>query len=129
MSDSLSPDQRWNDVVRQIAKLGPMHPGSICQQCNSRRAKDGTISLSRPYTIHTFKVKGKTLTRRLRTEESIERCRRQTQNFQQFQALVGQLVEIGKERAVAEPAAASKKNSAPPSRRSKRPKRRGSSRV
>ncbi|MCE5231317.1 hypothetical protein LLG95_17210 [bacterium] len=46
----------------KIAKLGPMHPGSICQQRNRRRAKDGSVALSRPYTIYTFKAGGKTIT-------------------------------------------------------------------
>ena len=122
MSDLDPLSMQWNDLVQQLAQLGPMHPGSICQQTNRVKAKDGTDILRGPYTILTFKRKGKTVTRHLANSEDIERSRLLIDNFRRFQSIVGQLSDIGQQRAMAEPVAG-KKNSRKQSGSSKKPKR------
>ena len=117
--------QQWNDLVEQLGQVGPMHAGSICQQTNRSKAKDGTELVRGPYTILTCKRKGRTVTRHLSSPEQIEQSRQQIENFRRFKDLVSQLVELGQQRALAEPADDGKKNSPKRSRRSSRPKRRG----
>lgn len=124
MSDSQSLSQQWLQVVDQIAQLGPMHPGSICQQTNRTLAPDGQEKLRGPYTILTFKRNGKTVTRRLRTRDAIERTRHQIENFHRFQSLVAQLIQIGQRRSSGEPLEG-KKNSSNRSKPSSRAKPRG----
>lgn len=124
MSDSQSLAKQWLHLVDQIAQLGPMHPGSICQQTNRTRTVDGQEKLCGPYTILTFKRNGKTVTRRLRTQEALEQTRGQIENFHCFQSLVAQLIQIGQQRSMIEPPEC-KKNSSRRSKTSSRPKPRG----
>lgn len=125
--ESLS--SQWNDVVVQIAALGPMRAGSVCQQKVKYRAKDGTEQANGPYPILTCKQGGKTRTIRLRSGEETEIASAQIANFRRFQQLSRELVRIGREMADLQMAqqCEGKKNSSSASKPSKKGKPKQSS--
>ena len=118
--ESLS--RQWNDLLAQIADLGPMRPGTVCQQKVKYRAKNGTEKANGPYPILTCKQGGKTRTIRLRSADEAEIAESQVANFRRFQQLTRKLTRIGREMADLEMVAKSegKKNSSSVSRPSKR---------
>jgi hypothetical protein len=120
---------RWNEVAARIAALGPMRPGTVCQQKVKYRAKDGTEKSNGPYPILTFKNEGnKTRTIRLRSSEETEIVERQIVNFREFRELTRELVRVGREMADLEMAAKNegKKNSSSASKTNRKGKRRRS---
>jgi len=53
-------------------------------------------TVSAPYTLYTFKGKGKTISRRLPDIEERRHLEHQVENYHTFQQLYRRLVEIGK---------------------------------
>ena len=96
--------QRWDQLLDDLKRLEPMRSGSICSQTIHSTAKDGSRKTNGPYLIHTYKHRGKTVTRRLRHPQQIEQCRRQIANFRRFQELTAELVQIGQRLADCEDA-------------------------
>lgn len=90
---------RWCTIVEELRDIGPMRSGSICLQKVKYEAKDGTLKKHGPYPILTFKEAGKTKTLRLDSEEDINACKKQIENFRRFKEKTGQLSEIGKQMA------------------------------
>lgn len=125
--ESLS--RQRSDLLAQIADLGPMRPGTVCQQEVKYRAKDGTKKANGPYPILTCKEGGKTRTIRLRSTDEAEIAENQIANFRRFQRLTRELTRIGREMADLEMAARSegKKNSSNVSTQSRKEKRKPSS--
>lgn len=126
--ESLS--RQWNDVVAQIAALGPMRSGTISSQKVKYRAKDGTEKANGPYLILTFKDKAnKTRTVRLGSSDEADLAESQIASFREFQRLNRELVRIGREMADVQLARKDegKKNSSSASKPNRKRKRRGSS--
>jgi hypothetical protein len=124
--------RQWNDVLAQIAALGPMRPGSVCSQKVKYRAQDGTEKSNGPYPILTFKEKGnKTRTIRLQSSEEAEIAEKQIASFREFRELTRELIGIGREMADLEMSEKSdaKKNSSSASKPNRKGKRRRSSAV
>jgi hypothetical protein len=104
--------RRTDQVLAQLAALGPMRKGSVSEQMVQSVLKDGTSRQRGPYTVYTFKERGRTISRRLRDPEQIALYRAQIGAFRRFQELTGELGRLGQERADLEAAGdqGSKKN-------------------
>jgi len=105
--------RRRAQIVEQIAALGPMRMGSICEQHLPTRRADGSLYRRGPYLTYTFKQGGKTRGKHLRDARQAELYRGQIAAFRRFQELSGELVRVSQRLADLEAAgeAEGKKNS------------------
>lgn len=93
-------------LKRQLAQLGPMHPGSLSEQYNvcgkpHCRCKDPKHPQKHgPYYQLSFTWRGKSTTRFVRPEHLTE-VRQKVANYQRFRELVNAWVdlEVARERA------------------------------
>jgi len=86
-------------ILAELAKLGPMRKGSLSEQYVDAVGRDGTKRRRGPYTLYTFKEKGRTVSRRLRGAEQVARYREQIAAFRRFQELTGELARVGQRLA------------------------------
>jgi hypothetical protein len=91
--------QRKNDLLAQLATLGPMRKGTLNEQYVQVVLKDGSPSRRGPYTLHTFKDHGQTISRRLSDREQIACHRQQIATFRRFQELTAELAQVGQQLA------------------------------
>jgi len=91
--------QSKNELLAQLAALGPMRKGTLSDQYVQTVLKDGSHRRRGPYTVYTFKERGQTLSRRLSDREQIARYREQIATFRRFQELSAQLVQVGQRLA------------------------------
>ena len=54
-----------DQILQEIAAIGPMRKGSLTYQFFSCSPKDGPSRRRGPYLLYTYKKKGKTLSRRV----------------------------------------------------------------
>ena len=85
-------------VLKELAELGEMRRGSISEQFVESIGRDGVKKRRGPYYVHTYKEKGKTVSRRLTNPDQVALCRKQIDAFRRFQELTAELLRIG-ERA------------------------------
>lgn len=84
------------EILAQIALIEEMRRGSVIRQFLKIKVKGKRKpTLSGPYALFTFKLKGKTISRRLHDLEEIRRLEQQVENYHIFQQLCRRLVEIG----------------------------------
>jgi hypothetical protein len=103
--------KKWDQLVSQISTPQPMIPGSICQARMKRKRADGSTRLSSPVTLHTRKVKGRTVTRFL-NPQNLPPVREAVENFHRFQGVVEEMKAVGEQLAQVRAAGdGSKKNS------------------
>ena len=88
-----------NEILAQLAALGPMRKGSLSEQYVQTVLKDGSKSQRGPYTVYTCKENGKTLSRRLSRQDEVARYREQIATFRRFQQLTADLARIGQQLA------------------------------
>jgi hypothetical protein len=86
-------------IVEQIAALGPMRMGSVCDHYLPRKRKDGSRDRRGPYPTYTFKQGGKTRGKHLRDEQQAELYRQQIKAFRRYQALSSELVQVSQRLA------------------------------
>jgi hypothetical protein len=104
---------RKDQVVAELAALGPMRKGSLTEQMVQVVLKDGTPRRRGPYTVYTFKERGQTISKRLGDPKEIALYRRQIGAFRRFQELTAELARLSQRLADLEAAGEpeSKKNS------------------
>ena len=101
-------------VKKQLAELGPMHPGSLSEQYNvcgnpSCRCKDpNNPQRHGPYYQLSYTWRGKSSTRFVRQEEVAE-MRDKVSNYKRFRELVNEWVDLVVELEKVERAQAKKK--------------------
>ena len=61
MSTFKKLQQKKDEVLNFIAKLNPMRIGSVCEQYQHTKRKDGTRTKRGPYFMYTRKKEGKTV--------------------------------------------------------------------
>lgn len=88
---------RRNELLAELAALECLRRGSIVQQYVRALKKDGSPVTRGPYPLYSFKDKGKTVSRRLKTPLQVEECRRDIEAFRRFQKVVEQLRVLGEE--------------------------------
>lgn len=91
--------QHKNQLLAQLAALGPMRKGTLTEQYVQTTLKDGTPSRRGPYMVYTFKEHGQTLSRRLSDRAQIAGYRQQIATFRRFQELTAELARIGQQLA------------------------------
>jgi hypothetical protein len=74
-----------------------MRRGSVVEQFVETVRKDGSKSRRGPYYLHSYKEKGKTISRRLPDRNEVARYRAQIQAFRRFQEVTSRLLEIGEQ--------------------------------
>jgi hypothetical protein len=84
-------------VLEELAGLGEMRRGSICEQFVETTGRNGRKKRRGPYYVYTYKEKGKTVSRRLTNPGQVALCQKQIQAFRRYQELSGQLLEIGEQ--------------------------------
>jgi hypothetical protein len=91
--------QQKNELLAQLAALGPMRKGTLSEQYVQTTLKDGTPSRRGPYTVYTFKAHGRTLSQRLSDRARIALYREQIATFRRFQELSAELLRVGQQLA------------------------------
>lgn len=100
-------------VKKQIAELGPMHPGSLSEQFNvcgnpGCRCKDPKDPQRHgPYYQLSYTWRGKSSTRFVR-QESVAKMREKVSNYKRFRELVNECVDLSLELEQLERAQAKK---------------------
>lgn len=92
-------NHRKDAILAQLAQLGPMRKGSLQEQYFDVVLKGGAKRRRGPYTLYTFKEKGRTVSRRLSGKTLIELYRRQIEAFRSFQELTAELAQVGQRLA------------------------------
>jgi len=87
--------QRKNELLAELAALGPMRKGTLNEQYVQTTLKDGRRSRRGPYTVYTFKEHGQTISRRLSDRAQIAGYREQIATFRRFQELTAELAQVG----------------------------------
>jgi hypothetical protein len=86
--------KRRKQILQWIGQIVEMRRGSVVRQMIPRKKQGQPDPEPRgPYPLFSFKRKGKTVSRRLHSEEERKRLEGQVQNFHRFQELSRQLVE------------------------------------
>ena len=117
------------EILDQIAALGPLRPGSVTEQFVPTRRKDGTRGRRGPYVHYTFKRNQKTFGKQLRGPGQAQLYREQIERFRRFQALSAEFVSVSQRLADLEVEESdSKKNSGWTSKPNSNSRRRSSSR-
>lgn len=90
--------QKRQELLSRIGVIEEMRRGSVTRQFLKVRLK-GQLEpvLSGPYALFTCKKAGKTVGRRLRDPEEMERLEHQVENYHVFQGLCRQLVEVSEQ--------------------------------
>ena len=91
--------QRKNELLAQLAALGPMRKGTLNEQYVQTTLKDGSPRRRGPYTVYTFKEHGRTLSQRLSDRAQIALYREQIATFRRFQELSTELLRVGQQLA------------------------------
>lgn len=84
-------------LLKEIGLIKEMRRGSVTEQFLSIRLRDKKKpTLRGPYYVHTTKVGGKTISKRLKLEE-LEKYRMEVKNFRHFQELIRRLIETNED--------------------------------
>ena len=86
-------------ILEQIAQLGPMRRGTVYEFQPSFTRKDGSRKYRGPYLTYTFKKKGKTQGKHLRSLPEAELYRHQIAQFRRFEELATQFTEVSERLA------------------------------
>lgn len=106
-------EHRIEAVKRQLADLGPMHPGSLSEQYNvcgnpGCRCKDPKDPQRHgPYYQLSYTWRGKSSTRFVR-QEGVARMQEMVANYKRFRELVNECVDLSLELEKVERAQAKK---------------------
>jgi hypothetical protein len=88
---------RRRELVAELARLEEVRRGSVVEQFVDAVLKDGRKVRRGPYVLYSFKEKGKTVSRRVRSREEVAMYRRQIEGFRRLRRVMAELVAIGEE--------------------------------
>jgi len=91
--------QRKAEILKEIARLGPMRRGSVTDQFLTSTRRDGSKRKRGPYTVYSFKPTRKTSSRRLRDDKHKALYRQQIDNLRRFERLAAELVQVSEQLA------------------------------
>ncbi|MFH1134510.1 MAG: DUF6788 family protein [Pseudomonadota bacterium] len=95
--DALGLVERRLAIINELAGLEEMRRGSVVEQYQERTLPTGEKVLRGPYPLYSYKEKGRTISRRLKSEKEVLRYREQIQNFRRFEGLTRELLLIGEQ--------------------------------
>ena len=107
---------RREEIIRELSELEPMRRGSITEQYLEAAGREGERKRRGPYPLYSYKEKGRTISRRLKSREEVERYRCQIDNFRRFEGLIRELVQIGEKMCERSEVGVEKKRRRPPSK-------------
>jgi hypothetical protein len=90
-----SIQQRRRQILDELGQLEQIRRGSLTDQFVEVPARDGNRRRRGPYPLYTYKSGGKTVSRRLRGSEQVNRYREQVRAGHRFQELTRELMELG----------------------------------
>jgi hypothetical protein len=94
-------EQRREQILQKMREIRAMRKGSVNQQWINVPRKHGTPVLRGPYSLYTYKEKGKTVGRRLNDKEA-KRVSEEVEAYHQFQALCVEYAEVTQQLGEAE---------------------------
>ena len=112
-------EHRATEILREIAALGPMRKGSLCQRLLKRKTAHGEIKTRGPYWYYTFKIKDRTVGKMIKDAEAPV-YQEQIETFRRFQSLTRQYAELSQRMADLKAKNAGRKKTLGPDRRRKR---------
>ena len=107
------------EILREIADLGPMRKGSLCQRTLKRKNASGEIKTRGPYWYYTFKIGDRTAGKMV-TDAEAPLYQEQIDRFRRFQSLTQQFAELSRRTADQEAKKAGRKKTLGSDRRRKR---------
>ena len=94
MSEVQGLEKQRENILAAIGRIGDMRRGSVSEQYFRMDLKGQQEPVRRgPYYVFSYKVQGKTRSRRVRGAEK-EKLRREVENFHRYQELSQKLIEI-----------------------------------
>jgi len=87
--------QERNQILDEMARLGPMRKGSVSQYEIASEGKDGAAKVRGPYLKYTVKKEGKTRGKHLSDRAEADLYRRQIAQRRRFEELAARFAEIG----------------------------------
>ena len=99
MDPHVSLIRRSNQILAELAALGPLRKGTLTEQYVVTVRRDGSPGQRGPYTLYTCKEAGRTLSRRLSQPAQIALYREQIAAFRRFQELTAELARLSQQRA------------------------------
>lgn len=87
-------EQKRDQLLTQIASLGPMRKGSLTDQYVETTRKDGSPTRRGPYTVYTYKHDGRTVSRRITDPARVAVYREQIAAFRRFHELTAELAQV-----------------------------------
>ncbi len=119
--------RKAEEVLKQIAELGPMRKGSLCWRVLKRKTKKGETRERGPYCYYTFKKNNRTHCKMI-SKDAEPLFKEQIERSRQFQKLTREYANISQQMADHEAKnAEGKKNSRAKSKKKKNAKSRTSS--
>ena len=94
MTATLGMDQRRREILAELAGLARIRRGSVTEQYVEATGRRGRTVRRGPYPLYSFKTKGRTVSRRIRAEQSAV-YREQIAAGRRFQELTRELMELG----------------------------------
>ena len=88
---------RRDEIIKELDGLCEMRRGSVIEQYKEAVGPAGEKIRRGPYPLYTYKEKGRTVSRRLKSREEVEAYRRQIEAFRRFEELTRELVRIGEQ--------------------------------
>jgi hypothetical protein len=99
MDDLKSIEKKRARILQHMSELRGMRQGTISEQYFKRSGeKSESDNLLGPYWVHTRKVKGKTVSSRLKGA-TLEQARKEVQNYREFQKLAHEYMELSEQLA------------------------------
>ncbi len=90
--------EKAENILNEIATLGPMRKGSLCKRVLKRKTAQGEIRTRGPYWYYTFKKKGRSVSKMLK-DSQVKFFEGQIEKFRRFQKLTMQYVEVSQRMA------------------------------
>ena len=82
-------------ILDELSSLERMRRGSIVEQFLEVKNRRGKIVRRGPYPLYSYKEKGRTVSRRLRSPQEVEHYRKEIAAFRRFEELTAELRRIG----------------------------------
>src|SRR3989304_8054361 len=99
MQKALELKARRGQILREIASLGDIRRGTVTEQYVEATLKDGSKVRRGPYPVYTFKEKGRTISKRLKSAEQVDTYQRQIQAYRRFHELTAALLNVSEQLA------------------------------
>jgi hypothetical protein len=109
-------------LLAELAQLDQIRRGSLTEQMVEAIARDGQRRKRGPYPLYTYKERGRTVSRRVRTPVQVQTYREQIERGRRFHQVTAELLRLGE--ALSDQvmnAEAQKKTSKRKSKRSSKP--------